>query len=151
MVGMARMGSQRQELRKVTCEVLWCPFYRRGTQRHTVVKVDSGAYLGGGGSGSALGTGNRELQYLHANSLQSCRLPVTRQTVTHQAPLSMGFSRWEYWSGLPCPPPGDLPDPGIEPASLCLLCWQAGSLSLVPPGHENKQIARQTLQLCIMQ
>ena len=38
----------------------------------------------------------------------------------HQAPLSMGFSRQEYWSGLPCPPPGDLPDPGIEPASLML-------------------------------
>ena len=35
-----------------------------------------------------------------------------------QAPLSMGFSRQEYWSGLPCPPPGDLPDPGTEPASL---------------------------------
>ena len=35
-----------------------------------------------------------------------------------QAPLSMGFSRQEYWSGLPCPPPGDLPDPGIEP--MCL-------------------------------
>ena len=40
--------------------------------------------------------------------------------VAHQAPLSMGFSRQEYWSGLPCPPPGDLPDPGIEPASPSL-------------------------------
>ncbi|ELR53454.1 hypothetical protein M91_07156, partial [Bos mutus] len=36
----------------------------------------------------------------------------------HQAPLSMGFSRQEYWSGLPFPSPGDLPDPGIEPGSL---------------------------------
>ena len=43
---------------------------------------------------------------------------VTLWAVAHQAPLSMGFSRREYWSGLPCPPPGDLPDPGIEPASL---------------------------------
>ena len=43
---------------------------------------------------------------------------VTPGTVTHQAPLSMGFSRQEYWSGLPCPPPRDLPIPGIEPASL---------------------------------
>ena len=43
---------------------------------------------------------------------------VTPWTVVHQAPLSMGFSRQEYWSGLPCPPPGDLPDPGIKPASL---------------------------------
>ena len=39
-------------------------------------------------------------------------------TVTHQAPLSMGVSRQEYWSGLPCPPLGDLPDPWIEPMSL---------------------------------
>ena len=39
-------------------------------------------------------------------------------TVAHHAPLSMGFSRQEYWSGLPCPTPGDLPDPGIEPRSL---------------------------------
>ena len=46
------------------------------------------------------------------------RLCATLWTVAHQAPLSMGFSRQEYWSGLPCPPPGDLPDPGIEPASL---------------------------------
>ena len=38
-------------------------------------------------------------------------------TVARQAPLSMGFSRQEYWSGLPCPPPGDLPDPGTEPTS----------------------------------
>ena len=46
------------------------------------------------------------------------RLFVTPWTVVLQAPLSMGFSRQEYWSGLPCSPPGDLPDPGIEPASL---------------------------------
>ena len=39
-------------------------------------------------------------------------------TVAGQAPLSMGFSRQEYWSGLPCPPPRDLPDPGFEPESL---------------------------------
>ena len=43
---------------------------------------------------------------------------ATLWTVAHQAPLSMGFSRQEYWSGVPCPPLGDLPDPGIEPASL---------------------------------
>ena len=39
-------------------------------------------------------------------------------TVARQAPLFMGFARQEYWSGLPCPPPGDLPDPGIKPKSL---------------------------------
>ena len=38
--------------------------------------------------------------------------------IAHQAPLSMEFSRQEYWSGLPCPSPGDLPDPGMEPAFL---------------------------------
>ena len=43
---------------------------------------------------------------------------ATPWTVAHQAPLSMGFSRQEYCSGLPCPPPGDLPDPVMEPASL---------------------------------
>ena len=43
---------------------------------------------------------------------------VTPWTGACQAPLSMGFSRQEYWSGLPCPPPGDLPNPGIEPPSL---------------------------------
>ena len=46
------------------------------------------------------------------------RLFVTLQTVVHQAPLSTGFSRQEYWSGLPFPPSGDLLDPGIEPVSL---------------------------------
>ena len=39
----------------------------------------------------------------------------TPWTITHQVPLSMGFSRQEYWSGLPCPPPGELPNPGIKP------------------------------------
>ena len=43
---------------------------------------------------------------------------ATLWTVTQEAPLSMGFSRQEYWSGLPCPPPEDLPNPGIEPTSL---------------------------------
>ena len=46
------------------------------------------------------------------------QLFVTLWTVTHQAPLSMGFSRQEYWRVLPCPPPGDLPNPGTEPTPL---------------------------------
>ena len=49
---------------------------------------------------------------------QSCPTLCDPWTVAYQAPPSMGFSRQEYWSGLPCPPPGDLPDPGIKPASL---------------------------------
>ena len=51
----------------------------------------------------------------HVSRVQLC---VTVWTVARQALLSMGFSRQEYCSGLPCPPPRDLPDPGIEPASL---------------------------------
>ena len=55
----------------------------------------------------------------------SCvRFFATLWMVAHPAPLSMGFSRQEYWSGLPCPPPGDLPDPGIKPASVsCIGRW----------------------------
>ena len=53
-----------------------------------------------------------------AQSLNHVRLFATPWTVAHQAPLSMGFSRQEYWSGLPFPTPGDLPHPGIEPTSL---------------------------------
>ena len=56
-------------------------------------------------------------------------------TVGHQAPPSMGFSRQEYWSGLPFPSPGDLPDPGIEPGSPAL---QADALTSEPPGKPNK-------------
>ena len=57
---------------------------------------------------------------VHAQVLWSCGLFETLWTVAHpcQAPLSMGFSRKECWSGLPCPPPGDLPDTGIERPSL---------------------------------
>ena len=61
---------------------------------------------------------------------------VTLRTVAHQAPLSMGFSRQEYWSGLPCPSPGDLPDPGSNLYLLHLPHWQVGSLLLAPPLHQ---------------
>ena len=59
---------------------------------------------------------------------------VTLWTVARQAPLSMGFSRQEYWSGLPCLPPCDLPDTGIEPVSPASPALAAGSLPLTPPG-----------------
>ena len=55
---------------------------------------------------------------LHAKFLQSCLTLATLWTVTCQAPLSKGFSRQEYWSGFPCPTPGDLLDPGVKLASL---------------------------------
>ena len=60
-----------------------------------------------------------------------CPTLATPWTAAHQAPLSMGFSRQEYWSGLPFPSPGDLPDPGIEPRSPTL---QADPLTSAPPG-----------------
>ena len=55
--------------------------------------------------------------YIYAQSLSCTRLFATLWTVARQAPLSIGFSRQEYWSGLPSSPPGDLPNPGIEPES----------------------------------
>ena len=68
---------------------------------------------------------------LLVSSFSRVRLFATPWTLTGQAPLSMGFSRQEYWSALPCPPPGDLPKPGIEPRSPML---QADSLPSEPPG-----------------
>ena len=62
---------------------------------------------------------------LCAQSFSYVQLFVTPWTVAQQAPLSMGFSKQWYWSGLPFPSPGDLPDPGIEPGSPAL---QADSL-----------------------
>ena len=72
---------------------------------------------GGGSGGGGLGA-------------KSCPTLVVSWTVAHQAPLFMEFSRQDYWSGLPCPPPGDLLDPGIDPCLLdCRwsLALQAGS------------------------
>ena len=59
------------------------------------------------------------------------RLFATLWTVAHQAPLSMGFSRQEYGSGLPCPLSGDLPDPGIEPVPFMSPAVQVDSLPLI--------------------
>ena len=71
--------------------------------------------------------------YNNSNSLvtKSCPTLATPLTVAYQAPLSMGFSRQEYWSGLPFPSPGDPPDPGIEPRSPAL---KADALLSEPPG-----------------
>ena len=64
-------------------------------------------------------------------SLSHVQLFVTPRTVAHQGLLSMRFSRQQYWSGLPCPSPADLPNPGIEPRSPAL---QADSLPAELPG-----------------
>ena len=63
-------------------------------------------------------------------SLSRVQLFATRGTVGHQAPPSMGFSRQEYWNGLPFPSPGDLPDPEIEPRSPTL---RPDALTSAPP------------------
>ena len=67
-------------------------------------------------------------------SLSHVQLSVTPWTITNPAPLSMGFSRQEYWSGLPFPSPGDLPDLGIEPGSPAL---QEDSLPSEPSGKPH--------------
>ena len=67
-----------------------------------------------------------------ARVLSHVQLFATPRTVTHQALLSTGFSRQEYWSGLPFPVPGDLPNPGIEPASPVLA---GGFFATLPPGR----------------
>ena len=59
-----------------------------------------------------------DTQCVHVYALSHDQLFVTPWTAARQAPLFMGFSRQEYWSGLPFPPPGDLPDPGTEPKYL---------------------------------
>ena len=68
--------------------------------------------------------------------LSHARLFLTPWTIAHQAPPSMGFSRQEYWSGLPFPSPGDLPNPGIEPRPPVL---QAEALTSEPPGKPIAQ------------
>ena len=78
-------------------------------------------------------------------SLSHVRLYATPWTVAYQAPPSMEFSRQEYWSGLPFPSPGDLPDPGIEPGSPTL---QADALPSEPPGKpQNWFINRRVLKI----
>ena len=69
--------------------------------------------------------------FSEVKSLSRVQLFVIPWTVVYRASLSMGFSRQEYWSGLPFPSPGDLPDPGIEPRSPGL---QADALPSEPPG-----------------
>ena len=75
--------------------------------------------------------GNFNFLVSEVKFLSRVQLFATPWTVAHQAPLSMGFSRQEYWSGLPFPSPGDLPDPGIEPRSPAL---EADALTSEPPG-----------------
>ena len=72
-------------------------------------------------------------------SFSCVRLFATPWTVAYQAPPFMGFSRQEYWSGLPFPSPGDLPNPGIKPRSPA---FQADSLPAEPQGKPLKGISQ---------
>ena len=107
----SRKVLSREEMFELDPECWWVATNVKGTQ-HVLAKVK-------------------------VKSLSGVWLFATPWTVAHQAPPSMGFSRQEYWSGLPFPSPGesswpgDLPDPGIEPGSPAL---QADALPLEPPG-----------------
>ena len=83
---------------------------------------------------------------MHARSLSRVPLFTTPWTVTHQAPLSMGFSRPEYWSGLPFPPPGNLPDPGIKPRSPTAPALSGGFFTTEPPGKPQLPVWASALQ-----
>ena len=82
---------------------------------------------------------NREqLKVVKVKPLSHVRLFSTLWTVAYQAPPSMGSSRQEYWSGLPFPPPGDLPNPGIKPESPT---FQADALTSEPPGKPELKVS----------
>ena len=69
--------------------------------------------------------------------LSCAQLFATPWTVAHQAPLIMGFSRLEYWSGLPFPTPGDLPNPGIEQTSPVAPALAGRFFTTAPPGKSD--------------
>ena len=73
-----------------------------------------------------------------AQLLSLVRLFSAPWTVAHQTTLSVGFSRQESWSGLPCPPPGNLPDPGMEPESLMSPALAGGFFTTAPPGKPRR-------------
>ena len=75
---------------------------------------------------------------LHACRISGVGLFATPWTVARQAPLFMGFSWQEYWSELPCPPPGDLPNPGIKPKSLTPHALAGRFFTTEPPGKPRK-------------
>ena len=86
-----------------------------------------------------MGHGQEAMNILIGGGLvsKSCPTLTTPWTVAYQAPLSTGFSRQKYWSGLPFPSPGDLPNPGTGPTSLKSLALANSSLPLVPAEKPN--------------
>ena len=93
---------------------------------------------------------NKYCMEVEVKLLSRVQLSATAWTVAHQVPLSTGFSRQEYWSGLPFPSPWDLPDPGIKTGSPAL---QRDSLQSGPPG-KPQLISRQSAKfwdLCCLE
>ena len=82
----------------------------------------------------------------HFSHVQLC---VTLWTVAHQAPLSMGFSRQEYWNGLPCCPSGDFPNPETEPTSPASPALQADSLPTELHGKPRIRVSVNTHIICM--
>ena len=80
------------------------------------------------------------MDVVHVGMLSCVQLFLTLRTVARQASLSMGFSRQEYWSGLPFLIPGHLPDPGIEPASPVSPARAGGFITTVPPGKPWRDV-----------
>ena len=80
---------------------------------------------------------------MQAQLLSRAQLFATPSSVAHQAPLPVGFPRQEYWSGLPFPPSGDLPNPGIELVSPALA---GGRFTTEPPGKSLKVLAGKNKQ-----
>ena len=90
--------------------------------------------------------------YMHVcvlSHFSHVRLFAILWTVAHQAPLFVGCSRQEYWGGLPCPPPGDLPDPGIKPAYPAIRALQVDSSLLSHQGSPYIWIHKHVLWACM--
>ena len=85
---------------------------------------------------------------MHTQSLSHFQVFVTTWTVTCQAPLSMGFSRQKYWSGLPSPTPGDLPDPEMERGSPESSILAGGCVTTMPPCCPCCSVTQLCLTLC---
>ena len=121
MYGCESWTVKKPECRRIDAFELWCwrrllsvPWTARRSNQSILKEISPGCSL-----------------EVKMRSLSRVRLFPTPWTVAHQAPPSMGFSRQEYWSGLPFPSPGDLSDPGIKPRSPAL---QADALTSEPPG-----------------
>ena len=120
-------GRMEWEFAISRCKLLW-----REWVNHRVLPYSTGNYF----QYPVINHNGKEYACMHAKVLQLC--PTICDPMSGQAPLSMGFSRQEYWSGLLCPPPGHLPNPGIESTSHYVSC-QAGSLPLASPEKSKNE------------